>query len=255
MQVKVLASGSRGNCTLVKTETTNILIDEGILYTRLASLLEEENLDPRNDLAAVILTHSHNDHTKGLPVFCKKTSCSIYVPKGMEEQLVDIVPLARIKIFTEPFLLGEIEVTPIPTSHDVFPSVGYLLENKEKSLLYMTDTGYINERLFTKIKDKSMYILESNHDVKMLMDGPYPRYLKERVNSDKGHLSNAQAARYLSLIAGKHTKNIILAHLSEKNNTDQLAYDTVSSRLRGTEDLELKIVLAHQDEATELIEV
>ncbi len=255
MQVKVLASGSRGNCTLVKTETTNILIDEGLLYTKLLSFLEEQNIDPKTELAAVILTHSHNDHTKGLPVFCKRTNCPVYVPKGMEEQLEELVPQAKVQLFTDPFLLGDIKVTPIPTSHDVSPSVGYLLESGEKSLLYMTDTGYINERLFAKIKDKSMYILESNHDVKMLMDGPYPRYLKERVNSDKGHLSNAQAARYLSLIAGKHTKNVILAHLSEKNNTETLAYDTVSSRLQETEDLNLRITMARQDEATDLIEV
>lgn len=254
MKVKVLASGSKGNATLVKTEYTALLIDAGISYQRMVSLLLQEKVEVKKDIKGILLTHSHTDHTKGLNVLSKYTSCPIYVPKGMEEQIKDIVPSSRIVPFEGPFSLEDIQISALPTSHDVSPSVGYILENQGKSLLYMTDTGYINERLFSKMKDKSMYVLESNHDTTMLMNGPYPRYLKERVDSDNGHLSNRQAATYLSSLVGEHTHHVILAHLSEKNNTEDLAYQTVSSRLK-EEGYQIPILLARQEEPTELIEV
>ncbi len=254
MKVKVLASGSKGNATLVQTEHAILLIDAGISYQRIASYFLEEKIDLKKDLKGILLTHSHTDHTKGLRVLSKYSSCPVYVPKGMEEQIKDIVPQSRMILFEEPFFVEDIQVDTLPTSHDVSPSVGYILENEGKTLLYMTDTGYINERLFSKMRDKSMYVLESNHDTTMLMDGPYPRYLKERVDSDNGHLSNRQAATYLAATVGKHTKHVVLAHLSEHNNTENLAYETVHSRLK-EEGYEIPILLARQEEPTELIEV
>ena len=111
----------------------------------------------------------------------------------------------------------------IPTSHDALTSNGYLIENNNESLVYITDTGYINQRHLVYLKDKTYYILESNHDTERLIKGPYPEYLQRRILSDKGHLSNELCAGYLSRLIGPNTKKVVLAHLSETNNTEELA--------------------------------
>ena len=145
-----------------------------------------------------------------------------------------------------------IEIELIHTSHDTDYSVGFIITEKEKSMVYVTDTGYINRKFLAKMKNKDIYIIESNHDEAMLMDGPYPRFLKERVISDKGHLSNKTTARYLKQSVGEKTKYIVLAHLSEKNNTEELAYKETKEAVNNDN---IKIIVAKQDEESELLEV
>ena len=121
-------------------------------------------------------------------------------------------------------------------------------------MVYITDTGYINRKYLKKLGNKSLYVLESNHDEQMLMDGPYPYYLKQRVISDAGHLSNKTTSKYLSDSVGEKTKYIVLAHLSEKNNTEEIAYSEVSGRLENT-NFRGKILIAKQNESLDLLEV
>lgn len=251
MKVKVLASGSKGNSAIVLCGNTKILIDVGISYTQIKRMLEEHNLCIF-DFSALLITHNHSDHIKGLSTLVKHTNINIYIPQAMYNDLEKIVPKSRC-IFTEDvYQINDVVIELIHTSHDTNCSVGYIIKHDGKELVYVTDTGYINRKFLQKMKNKDIYILESNHDEVMLMDGPYPRYLKERVISDRGHLSNKTASKYLENSIGDKTKYIVLAHISEKNNTKELAYQETKNILPN-EGIEL--LVAKQEEETKFLEV
>ena len=251
MKVKNIASGSKGNCTIVLCNKTNIIIDMGISYLALKRSLEENSLSFRN-FNAILITHSHKDHIKGLPTLIKHTKIMVYIPKEMYKEIKEIVPIERCVFIDDKFSIDDVDIELIHTSHDTDCSVGYVINYDERSLVYVTDTGYINRKFLDKMKKKNMYIIESNHDEIMLMDGPYPRFLKERVISDRGHLSNKTTAKYLKKIIGKDTKTIMLAHLSEKNNTEKKALDAIYEELGN---IDIKVMVAKQDTESPFIEV
>lgn len=251
MKVQTIASGSKGNCTVVLCDKTNLIIDMGISYLTLKRKLEENSLS-FDKFNAILITHCHKDHTKGLTSLLKRTNLVVFIPEEMYESLQDFLPRSKCHFIDDNFNINDVRIELIHTSHDAPYSVGYIIEYQDKSLVYVTDTGYINRKFLNKMTQKSIYIIETNHDEVMLMDGPYPRFLKERVISDKGHLSNKTTAKYLKKIIGKNTKYIILAHLSETNNTEELAMNTVKEEL---EDNNIEILIAKQDKASPLIEV
>ena len=252
MKIKVLASGSKGNCSLIETASTRFLIDIGITYQRLKRELEKMNLN-LNDIDAILLTHAHNDHTSGLKVLLKHTTFKIYTNKDIIKELTLDIDKERIELYDSIMHLNNTELTIFKTSHDAKGSVGFLITDDKSSLVYITDTGYLNRKYFPLLTNKNIYYIESNHDEKMLMDGPYPYYLKQRILSDEGHLSNDRTAKYLKKLVGAATKYIILAHLSEHNNKEEIAYNTSREALKDREDI--KIVVAKQNEALEEIEV
>ena len=252
MKIKVLASGSKGNSTLIKTEKINVLIDIGITYQQLASELENINLLPK-DLSAILITHTHSDHIKGLASLVKKTNLKVYALDEMVEELSKKIPLDNIFLYEEPLKLEDLKINLIRISHDV-EGVGFIIEHNNHSLVYITDTGYINRKYLPLMKNKDIYIIESNHDEEMLMEGPYPYILKQRVISDKGHLSNKTTAEYLLEVVGDHTKHIILAHISEHNNTEELALNTTKELLEEN-NIYKDIKIAKQYESLEEIEV
>lgn len=251
MKVKVLASGSKGNVSLIICGKIKILIDIGLPYLRVQKHLQDNHLT-FNDIDAILITHSHSDHIKGLEILIKKTAIKIYIPKKMYQELRHIVPIERCVFIEDQFKIGQIEIELIHTSHDTEFSVGYIITYQGKTLVYVTDTGYINRKYLKKMEDKNIYVIESNHDEAMLMDGPYPRFLKERVISDRGHLSNKATAGYLKKLITTNTKYVVLAHLSEKNNTEKLAYQESYEVIK---DQNIKLFIAKQDEELELIEV
>ena len=165
----------------------------------------------------------------------------------MFEDIKKIVPEENLILNDDEYNIGEFSIIPFHTSHDAKGSVGFIINNKE-SLVYVTDTGYINENNLLKLKNKDIYIFESNHDINMLMTGPYPYILKRRILSDKGHLSNIQAGNYLKEIIGNNTKKIVLAHLSETNNDSIIALNTVKEIL----DTSIDITCAYQDKTVDL---
>ncbi len=250
MKIKTLASGSKGNCSIVLCGNTKLLIDMGISYLQLKKNLSDLSLKI-SDFAGLLITHAHSDHIKGLSTLTKNEQIKIFIPRQMETELQDKIGNCEVVFIEDCFTINDVQIELIHTSHDAF-SVGYIIEYDGKSLVYVTDTGYINRKYLEKMKSKEIYLLESNHDEKMLMEGPYPYYLKQRVLSDKGHLSNHTTAKYLEKLIGKNTKYVILAHLSEKNNTEEIAYSTVSEKLQGTE---VDIVIARQNEVSPFIEV
>lgn len=254
MLVKVLASGSKGNCTYLECGNVKLLIDIGINYITLSKLLEPSNIIPK-ELDGVLITHIHNDHVKGLATLVKKTNIRVYVPALIARDLKKIVPDDNLIIIEDSFYIDDVEINLIHTSHDVPCSVGYLIFYNNKSLVFITDTGYINKRYFEILKNRTIYILESNHDEKMLMNGPYPYMLKQRVISDYGHLSNLTSSKYLSEWVGNETKYIVLAHLSETNNTPDMAYSAINSCFKVNNISGKNIYIAKQFEALEDIEV
>ena len=251
MKVKTIASGSKGNCTIVLCDNTNLIIDMGISYLTLKRSLEENSLS-FTDFTGILITHNHKDHTSGLASLIKKTNLNVFIPQEMYDSIKEYVPYEKCIFLEDKDKINDVEIELIHTSHDAPYSVGFIIEYNNKSLVYVTDTGYINRKYLNKMVNKDMYIIESNHDEIMLMDGPYPRFLKERVISDKGHLSNKTTAQYLRKIIGPKTKNILLAHLSEKNNTEEKALEALNSEII---EENINIGIAKQHEESELIEV
>ncbi|MDY2908898.1 MAG: MBL fold metallo-hydrolase [Candidatus Faecimonas sp.] len=251
MKVKTIASGSKGNCSIVLCNNTNIIIDMGISYLTLKRSLEENSLS-FEQFSGILITHSHKDHINGLKSLIKHTNLVVYIPEKMYPDLEEIVPPHRCKFIEDKFEIQDVEVELIHTSHDAPCSVGYIISFDNKSLVYVTDTGYINRKYLAKMVNMDIYVIEANHDEIMLMDGPYPRFLKERVISDKGHLSNKTTAKYLKKIIGKNTKCIILAHLSEKNNTEEKALEAVREELDNNS---INVIVARQKEESPMIEV
>ena len=252
MKVKVIASGSKGNCSIILLKNINLIIDIGISYKKLTEELDKLNLNI-NDFTGLLITHNHKDHISGLKTFLKKTNLNIFIPKKMYKSLkseVEELTEDRCVFIDDEDKILDVDINLIHTSHDAPYSVGYLIKDDNKELVYITDTGYLNKKVLSKIENKDIYIIESNHDEKMLMDGPYPRFLKERVISDYGHLSNQTTAKYLFRIIGDNTKYIILAHLSETNNTEEKALSTIKEYIDNK-----NIIIATQSNGTSLIEV
>ena len=252
MKVKVLASGSKGNSTLIRIDKLNILIDCGVTYQYLCDELDKVNLTPK-DLDYILITHTHSDHVKGLASLVKKTGINVYILPEMLEEIKSKVPFDRIIYYENPLYLEDLKIELIRISHDV-EGVGFIIESNNENLVYITDTGYINRKYLPKMKNKNVYIIESNHDEEMLMEGPYPYILKQRVISDHGHLSNTTTAGYLEEIIGDRTKTIVLAHISETNNTPELAYETTKEMLKEN-NLNKEVIIAKQYESLDEIEV
>jgi len=217
MKIIVVQSGSKGNATLVIDKGRVLLIDMGTTLKVIKEALANENMNLMN-INAMLLTHEHTDHTAGIrylppmPIYCTKETMT-------SPNVVEITPYKKFKI-------EHFEITPVSTSHDVKNPVGFIIKNAEEKLVYLTDSGKIPGKSLQKMKNADFYVIESNHDVDMLINSSRPWYLKKRILSDKGHLSNEQSALYMVKCVGENTKQIILAHLSEECNTPEVALKT-----------------------------
>lgn len=255
MKVCVLSSGSKGNSTLIETNNTKILIDLGVTKNYVEERLNEIDVDPK-EIKAILITHTHVDHIQGLKVFLKKYHPVLYVNEIILALLKDTIDYDNYVVYkNNKISIDDIDVDIIKTSHDVKGSVGFIISSDNKSVVYITDTGYINNRYFEKLQNHNLYIMESNHDIEMLMNGKYPFHLKQRILGNKGHLSNEDSAYYLSEFIGSNTKSIVLAHLSDDNNTYDKAMDTVNRVLKSKHKKIKNIMIAKQKQRTDVIEV
>lgn len=217
-----LASGSSGNCGLLALGGQYLLIDLGVSVRRLKSTLRGLNLAVE-DLSAVVLTHEHIDHIKGLATFVKHYDIPVYASCGTAEAVLTKHPAARAQL--RPFYSGasfQIEsvcVRSFPTPHDAADSVGYIFEANGIRLGFATDLGFVPSPVREALTGCPTVVLESNHDIYMLETGPYPYPLKQRVGGPRGHLSNPDCASLAAALVRNGTRRLILAHLSEKNNT------------------------------------
>lgn len=259
MEIIILASGSKGNAAYIKTKSTTLLIDAGISFRQLKLRLESHNIE-LDRIDGVLLTHEHSDHTKGLFQLVKQIHTPIYTTKKTYRKIKHTLPIVHETLPIEadvPFMLQDLIITPISTSHDAVDSLGFVIQEDDKRLVYITDTGYIDEQVFHKISNAEGYVLESNYDVALLFDSTRPHYLKKRIDSIKGHLSNDDAAYYLTRLIGDRTKNIVLAHPSEECNTEKHARDTLSDIFNAYE-LSLdhcEVTVAKQHQPTHIIKI
>ena len=235
MKVSVFASGSSGNCLLLSSGDTNILIDAGISMRRVESALAQTGHTVQ-DIGGVPITHEHSDHISGLAMLCKHHRLPIYAPHTVANRLRGQLPLLegclRLVPVGEPFRIGGLSVRAFHTPHDTDESVGYRVEGDGVFAL-ATDMGCVTEEVRAGLLGADTVLIESNHDEEMLRYGPYPVYLKRRILSDRGHLSNDNCAALARELAQNGTKRIILGHLSRENNTPERAMAASRQALEG----------------------
>lgn len=233
MRVINLSSGSEGNVTYVESGNSRILVDVGLsckdIESRL-SLLGQNG----NNIDAVVLTHEHIDHTKGVNVFCKKYNVPIYAHNDVWGNLYDKfdkVSEKNKKIFTDTFEIKDLLINPVEVPHDV-KCFGYCLMENDKKICILTDLGCTNDKIFEAVKGSSLAYIEANHDLQKLKNSEkYPLSLKMRIASNHGHLSNDASAEFIEKMVNSGTKQIVLSHLSKETNSPELAYSYISEKL------------------------
>lgn len=223
MRFASLGSGSRGNGTLVESGDTCLLIDCGFTVKeterRLARLGRSAD-----DLSAVLVTHEHSDHIKGVGPLARKYGLSVYATHGTAqyEGMAGLPGLCEVNTH-DTFLIGDVEISAVAVPHDAREPCQYVFANRGRRLGLLTDLGSITPFVIEQYRDCDALVLEFNHDSDMLAVGPYPPSLKRRVGGDWGHLNNHQAAQLLSMVEQARLQHLVMAHISEKNNTVALA--------------------------------
>lgn len=228
MKVCTLASSSKGNSTLVFTENTRILIDAGITHSELSTKLEKLGLSC-DDITAVVVTHEHSDHIKGIGSLMRKNGTLVYVHTNGYDALIKRIGKVNksdvIQFFDQDFMIGDLVLTPFRLSHDASCCVGYSITDGKNKMTMATDLGVFTADLVEYFEGSKLVILESNHDVQMLLDNPrYSFLLKNRILGKNGHLSNKTASQIVEKLAHMGVKQVVLAHLSEENNTPEVCY-------------------------------
>lgn len=237
MNIHPLYSSSSGNTFHIETPNSNILIDAGVSYKAITTGLASINKDI-SDISAVIVTHEHSDHINGISQLCKKNDIPIFACGKTATYLQDLLNEKNIKNdiyeinYNKPFKINDMEITSFEISHDAVMPCGYRIKNNNSTLTYSTDLGFVSEDVFENLKNSDYIILEANYDESMLDFGKYPYYLKRRIKSKLGHLSNVDCANTIVKLKKQDSNSkFILAHLSENNNNLALAKSTIESIL------------------------
>lgn len=254
MKVCVLASGSKGNVTYIETKNHKILLDMGKKKKYIVDALKKIDVDPK-EIDIILISHLHSDHISALEAFIKTYKVTVCMPQEMFASLDSIQNYEHIRIYEDEILFDDIKIYAIKSSHDAIGSRNFIIEEGDFSIVQITDTGYIKSKYFNLLKNRDVYLLESNHDIEMLTHGPYPDWLKTRVLSDEGHLSNQAAGFYLSKLIGEKTKKVFLMHLSEVNNNSEIALKTVNDTLNEYKIDFKNIECAEQDSISEVVNI
>ena len=256
-RIVTLYSGSGGNSTYIRVADTAILIDAGKSARALCCALRDIACDI-GDIQAIFVTHDHHDHMSALEVLSKKHQIPIHMTEqsaAVFDRYPDSPVHARLVRHETEFCVqvGELTVRSFRTPHDSRMSVGYRIEFQDggqtRAIGLATDIGYISEAVRLGLCGCEAVVLESNHDVDMLMEGPYPYDLKKRIRSNRGHLSNHDSAAFAAYLSEQGTRGFLLAHLSEENNEPSVALDEAVSAVS---DASVRICVASPDEPTEL---
>lgn len=228
-----LFSGSSGNALFVGAGGVSVLIDAGGTGVQLESSLKAIDIDS-NELDAILITHEHTDHIKGAGILSRRYDIPIYANhatwKAMDSKLGNISDKNRCE-FNQSFYLKELLIEPYSIPHDAADPVCFSLSHNGIKLALVTDLGHYTKKLLHKLENSNVVLLESNHDIEMLRQGRYPMYLKRRILGTKGHLSNEMAAKAAYELVMLGVRGIMLSHLSEENNSESVAYKTVSEYL------------------------
>ncbi|GAB6907044.1 MBL fold metallo-hydrolase [Desulfosarcina cetonica] len=235
LSVCVLASGSRGNATYVSDGRTSILIDAGLSGKEIQRRMSANGLDPKQ-LDAILVSHEHADHIQGVGVLSRRFDLPVHINDATLQACENTVGrLARVRPFVcgESFPVGELNIHPFSISHDAEDPAGFTITGHGVKIGMATDLGVVTGMVRTHLEACDLLVLEANHDPQMLIDGPYPWPLKQRIRGRSGHLSNEDAALLLTELLHARLQHVVLAHLSEANNTSQKAHAAVSRALNG----------------------
>lgn len=228
-----IVSGSSGNCTLIWCNNTKILIDCGISGKKVTAYLNDIGIDPC-EIDSILVTHEHIDHTSGVGIMSRKFDIPIIASEGTWSGM-DIGKIAEDnrQIFSKntSMEIGDINITPFDIPHDAMQPTGYIIQAEGKKIAVATDMGHITNTVTDSLTGCDAVILEANYDEHMLQTGPYPQNLKARVAGAKGHLANKDAGALASYLAKKGTKHIMLGHLSNENNSPEIAFSEVAREL------------------------
>ncbi len=234
MQITPLASGSSGNSFLVQDKGCSILVDAGLTAKQITERLDQIGVDP-SSLRAILVSHGHSDHVKGVGVLSRKYKLPLYMNSGTWEEIQHYVGrIHSLELFEtgRAFQVACFKVHPFSVPHDSAEPVGFRISAGPARLGIATDLGSITSLVTTLLQDLQVVVLESNHDLQMLRDGPYPWELKQRVKGRLGHLSNVDSGRILERIASDELQAVILAHISATNNRLELAMESAKHSLK-----------------------
>ncbi len=242
-----LASGSRGNSTYVGTPEQGLLVDVGVSAKRAAELLVRRELDPAA-VRGILITHEHRDHTSGVRVFCRRHRVPVYVQEDVRAH-VDLSGVDDVRTFhgDEVFEVAGLRVEPFSIPHDTVEPLGFVIERGELRVGIATDMGIPTHLAEERLRTCQVVLLEFNHDLEMLMEGPYPWWLKQRVRGRLGHLSNDDALQLLEGIVQGPARTILLGHLSQENNRPELVEALVRDRLAALERPDIQVQVLQQD--------
>jgi len=246
----MLASGSKGNCVVIEGESGAILIDAGLSAKECLLRMERAGIDC-GKIDALLVTHEHGDHTRGVDVLVRRLEIPLYATEGtladfIHHRRTSAKPISHTVCRDgEPFRIGDLVIEPFATSHDAAEPCGFIVSEGGLRFGYCTDTGIITPHMHDLLRQCDGIVLESNHCPDMLQNGPYPESLKRRIRSKRGHLSNPAAAACLRDF-GRDVPRVILAHLSEMNNTPEKAIGSAREGL-GLFFEERLVIVASQD--------
>lgn len=232
MRFASLGSGSKGNATLIEANQTCLMLDCG--FTLKETEIRLERLGKTgHDLDAILVTHEHSDHLKGVGALARKYKKPVYLTAGTYHQgRLGNLPLTQWVNCHQSFVIKDIRVQPVPVPHDAREPCQYVFAHAGRKLGVLTDLGSLTPHVEAHYTDLDALVLEFNHDLQMLQEGPYPYQLKQRILSNYGHLSNAQAAQLLVRISCDKLQHLVLSHISQQNNSKDRVYAAVTELLK-----------------------
>jgi len=255
VRFSVLGSGSKGNCTLVEAGPTRVLIDNGFSGKEILDRLRSLHIAPES-LTALVLTHEHDDHIRGAGILARKLRLPVYANEATQreaEAKMGKLPVRREFGVGEPFTIDAMCIHPFAVSHDAADPVGFVLSDGRSNLGYCTDTGMVTRLIRHHLRVCQALVLEANHDVRMVKEGPYPLPLQQRVLSSRGHLANADSLALAAELARERLRLLVLAHLSEVNNHPDLVLAEARQRL--PDEYAVRLLLARHEQASPLLAV
>jgi phosphoribosyl 1,2-cyclic phosphodiesterase len=255
--LSVLASGSRGNSTYVATERVRLLVDGGLSARELERRLLSIGASPK-ELNGIVVTHEHVDHVRGVGTLSRRYNLPVYLNKQTHQHLPDSVGRLDQKeefVTGRSFSIEDLTIHPFAISHDGVDPVGFTLANGSVKIGVCTDLGAATKLVYRHLEHCSVLVLEANHDMEMLKNGPYPWPVKQRIKSRVGHLSNEQSVDVLSRVFSDNLQEVVLAHMSETNNSAEIVLNTFHGMLEQNKRERLTITLAFQHQPIDPIQL
>lgn len=247
LKISILASGSKGNAVYIETGETRLLIDAGLSATEIIKRLAAIGVES-STIHGILISHDHSDHTRGAGILARKLKIPViisYPTRGVCENLLNKCEVTEFESGYA-FSFRDISIDPFPTTHDAVDPIGFVIESVEGRYGHATDFGIVTRLVTEKLKESRALVIEANHDEEMLLNGPYPWHLKQRIKSKHGHISNNESIGLLAELLHDRLEGVFLAHLSEANNDPELPRIAAEQLLAGQNRCRPQLFIADQ---------